>query len=66
MKWSGQENFVAQELRDWEVGGQRVGKTRSFGGLTFATIEGAGHMVPYDKPVEALEMVKRWLGGEEL
>jgi carboxypeptidase C (cathepsin A) len=26
-------------------------------------IVGAGHMVPYDKPVEALTMLTQWLGG---
>jgi len=33
--------------------------------LTFATIEGAGHMVPYDKPKESLELVQRWLTGKD-
>ncbi|KAF8510886.1 serine carboxypeptidase [Hysterangium stoloniferum] len=65
MKWSGQEQFVEQELRDWKIDGKRVGKTRSYGGLSFVTIEGAGHMVPYDKPVEALELLDRWLHGKQ-
>ncbi|KIJ51018.1 hypothetical protein M422DRAFT_65598 [Sphaerobolus stellatus SS14] len=55
------ETFAAQPLRDWTVDGKKAGRTRSFGGLTYATIEGAGHMVPYDKPVEALALVNRWL-----
>ncbi|KAF8579884.1 serine carboxypeptidase [Ramaria rubella] len=66
MEWSGQAKFVAQELRDWKVDGKTAGLTRSSGGLTFATVEGAGHAVAYDKPVEALELVKRWLAKEEL
>ncbi|KAF8510885.1 serine carboxypeptidase [Hysterangium stoloniferum] len=65
MKWSGQEKFAEQELRDWKIDGKRVGKTRSYGGLSFVTIEGAGHMVPYDKPVEALELLDRWLLGKQ-
>ncbi|KAF8510936.1 serine carboxypeptidase [Hysterangium stoloniferum] len=64
MEWTGQKEFGAQRLRDWTMDGRPVGKTRSHGGLTFVTITGAGHMVPYDKPVESLEVVDRWLHGK--
>ncbi|KIJ51025.1 hypothetical protein M422DRAFT_59045 [Sphaerobolus stellatus SS14] len=66
MEWSGQKDFVSQELRAWEVDGKAAGKTRAAKGLTFATVEGAGHMVPFDKPVEALELLNRWLEGKTL
>jgi serine carboxypeptidase-like clade 1 len=43
------------------------GYTREFpGGLTYATIRGAGHMVPTSKPLEALELFRRFVDGEEL
>lgn len=45
MEWSGQDEFVKQELREWTVDGKRAGRTRSAKGLTFATIDSAGHMV---------------------
>ena len=35
-------------------------------GLTLATIAGAGHMVPGDRPVQAQSMLTSWLGGVEL
>ncbi|EIN13162.1 serine carboxypeptidase [Punctularia strigosozonata HHB-11173 SS5] len=66
LEWTGQEEFAGLELREWEVNGTAAGKTRSARGLTFATVDGAGHMVPYDKPAESLELVKRWLAGQEL
>jgi len=48
LEWSGKEEFVTQSLRDWQVGGKRAGRARSAKGLTFATVDGAGHMVhPY-------------------
>jgi len=66
LEWTGQASFVAQPLTEWEVDGKVAGMTRSAGPFTFATIDGAGHMAPYDKPKESLELVKRWLAGEEL
>ncbi|KAJ3517824.1 hypothetical protein NLJ89_g246 [Agrocybe chaxingu] len=66
LEWTGGDEFRKQGLREWVVQGQTAGMTRSAKGLTFATIEGAGHMVPYDKPKEALEMVNRWLARKEL
>ncbi|TRM62404.1 Alpha/Beta hydrolase protein [Schizophyllum amplum] len=66
LEWSGQADFGKYELRDWFVGGAPAGKTRSTsdGLFTFATIAAAGHMVPYDKPKESLELVNRWMKGE--
>ncbi|KAF9527152.1 serine carboxypeptidase [Crepidotus variabilis] len=66
LEWSQQEEFNGQVLRDWKVDGKVAGQTRSAGGLTFATVLGAGHMVPYDKPKEALELLTRWLSKTEL
>ncbi|KAJ7073477.1 serine carboxypeptidase [Mycena belliarum] len=68
LEWSGQAEFAAEPLHPWAVGNDfakgRAGLARSAKGLTFATVEAAGHMVPYDKPKEALDLVQRWLSGE--
>ncbi|KIM38984.1 hypothetical protein M413DRAFT_447347 [Hebeloma cylindrosporum] len=66
LEWSGQEEFGKQGLREWIVNGKTAGTMRSAKGLTFATIQGAGHMVPYDKPKESLELVNRWLSNKDL
>ncbi|KAK2459316.1 hypothetical protein APHAL10511_008671 [Amanita phalloides] len=66
LEWTGKNEFIKKELRAWSVDGKKAGSVRSAGPFTFATIDGAGHMVPYDKPTQALEMVKRWLAGVEL
>ncbi|KAA1475366.1 serine carboxypeptidase [Dentipellis sp. KUC8613] len=66
LEWTGKQEFTSQALRDWKVDGEVAGKTRSAHGFTFATVHGAGHMVPYDKPKQALALVNRWLAGEEL
>ena len=70
MRWKGQPAFVAQPKRPWKNEGEEVGwfkevKTVTAGGrettFAFATVDGAGHLVPFDKPKEALAMVNRWL-----
>ncbi|GJJ11588.1 hypothetical protein Clacol_005823 [Clathrus columnatus] len=66
LEWTGREQFASQKLRNWIIDGHPAGKTRGYGGLTFATVEGAGHMVPYDKPAEALTLISRWVDDEEL
>ncbi|KAF9481273.1 alpha/beta-hydrolase [Pholiota conissans] len=56
LEWSGHDAFAGTPLKEWTVDGKKAGETRSAKG-------GAGHMVPYDKPKESLEMVNRWLSG---
>ncbi|KAK7036761.1 hypothetical protein VNI00_011427 [Paramarasmius palmivorus] len=66
LDWSGRDEFVGQELKEWYVDGKRAGRVRKWGNFAFVTVDGAGHMVPYDKPKQALEMVNRWLAGKGL
>ena len=70
MAWKGQPGFVAQPKRVWKEGGQEIGwfkevKTKTASGrettFAFATVNNAGHMLPFDKPKEALALVDRWL-----
>ena len=44
---------------------QVAGYAASFeGGLTFATVKGAGHMVPQTSPEAALALLQAWLADE--
>ncbi|KAF1350543.1 carboxypeptidase Y precursor [Lizonia empirigonia] len=70
MPWKGQPAFVAQSKQMWKHGKQEVGwykqvkvVTASGRDTTFAlsTVNGAGHLVPFDKPEEALALVDKWL-----
>src|SRR6266571_7839349 len=45
LEWTKQKEFASQPLREWIVDGKKAGMMRSAAGLTFATVEGAGHMV---------------------
>ncbi|KAK7461384.1 hypothetical protein VKT23_008562 [Stygiomarasmius scandens] len=65
MEWSGREAFVNKEMEDWVVDAneerKKSGRMKSANGLTFLIVDKAGHMVPHDKPVEALNLLKRWI-----
>ncbi|XP_060591546.1 lysosomal protective protein-like isoform X2 [Ruditapes philippinarum] len=59
---------VVTERKPWYVedstGTKQVaGFVKQFKQLTLTTIRGAGHMVPQDKPVAALEMISSFLHG---
>ena len=41
---------VTEPWRNWKVNGAGSGYIERFDGLDFATVHGAGHMVPCDKP----------------
>lgn len=47
MEWSGGDEWRKEGLGEWSVDGSNgiAGKIRSSGGLTFVTVDGAGHMV---------------------
>jgi cathepsin A (carboxypeptidase C) len=47
LEWHGQQDFAALPLREWHVDGHVAGKTRGALGLTFATVDAAGHMVRF-------------------
>ncbi|CAG8721275.1 6284_t:CDS:2, partial [Acaulospora colombiana] len=66
MDWSGAQVFVEKELHNWEVDGKVAGETKSEGRLTFTTVRGAGHMVPFDKPAEAAHLVEHWIANMPL
>ncbi|ORX63372.1 peptidase S10, serine carboxypeptidase [Linderina pennispora] len=52
-------NGASDEL--WLVDGVGAGEVRTHENFTFLRVFGAGHMVPYDKPKESLDMINRWL-----
>jgi len=46
---------------------QRAGYVKTYAhNFTFATVQGAGHLVPTYKPHFALTMISKWLAGEPL
>ncbi|CAI9290018.1 unnamed protein product [Lactuca saligna] len=64
MAWSGQKNFVAATNVSFVVGGKEAGVLKNYGPLTFLKVHDAGHMVPMDQPIAALQMLQLWTTGK--
>ncbi|CAA7015601.1 unnamed protein product [Microthlaspi erraticum] len=58
---------VKSEWRSWFHNHQVGGRITEYeGGLTLVTVRGAGHLVPLNKPEEALALFRSFLNGQEL
>ncbi|XP_074281508.1 serine carboxypeptidase-like 33 [Silene latifolia] len=57
---------VKTPWRTWFHNNQVGGRIVEYDGLTFVTVRGAGHLVPLNKPSEALALIHSFLTGEEL
>lgn len=56
---------VIADYSPWHVNGQVAGFVKHYDGITFMTVKGSGHMVPTDKPAEALQMFDIFLYGHK-
>lgn len=52
--------------RSWYHHSQVGGRIVEYEGVTFVTVKGAGHLVPLNKPSEALSLIRSFLTGEPL
>lgn len=55
-------NIKGAVAADWHVNGTLVGDWKIARGLHLATIYDASHMVGYDRPAVATDMINRFLG----
>ncbi|KAG0004316.1 hypothetical protein BGZ65_000581 [Modicella reniformis] len=65
LPWSGQAEMEETKDKKWLANDHHAGEVRSSGSLTFLRLFDAGHMVPYDQPVESLEMFNTWISGKK-
>jgi len=63
MQWPGKEAFNAAPVLPWtpKGGDAPAGTFQATGNLTFVRVFDAGHMVPMDQPVAALDMLDRFI-----
>jgi len=65
LNWPGKEQFNAINLSAWrDSKNNTIGLGKSYNGFTFLEVFDAGHMVPMDQPVNALDMLKRFLTNQ--
>ena len=62
-KWSRQADFVKAPKSAWHVGADLAGYARAVGNFAYVVVRGAGHMVPGDQPVRALDLITRFVEG---
>lgn len=51
---------------EWLVDSEVVGTVKQLGPLSFVKVAQAGHMVPMDQPLNALQMITRFTRGKQL
>jgi carboxypeptidase C (cathepsin A) len=61
LHWDGIENWKRTRKTRWTIVGHMQGWVKNSGNLWFAHVNGAGHMVPSDKPEAALVMFGHFL-----
>ncbi|XP_798670.2 lysosomal protective protein [Strongylocentrotus purpuratus] len=50
----------------WKLGDQIAGFVKEFEGLSLVTVKGSGHMVPQERPAQALKMITSFLQNKPL
>ncbi|KAH7887403.1 alpha beta-hydrolase [Phlebopus sp. FC_14] len=62
MMWNGEKGLGKVQTKSWSVDGTPAGTWVSSRNLTYAKIFNASHMVPYDVPDVAHDMILRFVG----
>jgi len=63
MEWKRSDQWAAANVT-WTVDGEDAGTVTEVGPLAFLSVSDAGHMVPMDKPKQALELINKFTSGE--
>ncbi|KAK7102095.1 hypothetical protein V1264_020373 [Littorina saxatilis] len=61
VQWSGQQQYNDSYRHKWFIGKKLVGWYTTIGNFTRVIIRNSGHMVPYDQPEAALDMMRRFI-----
>ena len=61
MDWSGAEQWLDAERGLWLVDDYPAGWAKEYGNLSFVVVYNSGHMVPYNRPGPAFDLLLRLL-----
>jgi len=64
LKWSGSNSYKIAVRKPWHVGGEIAGYTKTVKTFTEALVRDAGHMVPGDQPLWALELLTNFINNK--
>jgi vitellogenic carboxypeptidase-like protein len=67
LNWKDREAFTRAKKSIWRVSpsdADVAGYVKQAGFLTHAIVRGAGHLVPFDQPARALDLLEKWIQGE--
>ena len=63
-KWSGHDQFNANDYVEWNVEGKSAGQLKKYKNLNFLRVYDAGHMVPMNQPKVAQIMLQTFLNDD--
>ena len=66
MDWSGQEGWLDAPRGLWKVNDYPAGWAKEYKNLTYAVVYNSGHMVPYNQPNSAYDLLIRLLTHKSL
>ncbi|KAG1053872.1 hypothetical protein G6F43_004071 [Rhizopus delemar] len=61
MTWDGSKGFKVKMSKEKSTNGKLAGYYTRDRNLTYVVIKDGSHMVPYDKPIECLDMINRFM-----
>nr|AKO90271.1 cathepsin A2 [Tigriopus japonicus] len=64
MKWKGAEEYLKSARIKWHVGNDLAGYAKQVGNFTQVLVRNAGHMIPYDQPKWAFDLINRFTRGK--
>jgi cathepsin A (carboxypeptidase C) len=66
IQWDGKDQFNEAKSQPWKIANsdKKAGEVFNHKHFTFLRIYDSGHMVPFDQPAPALDMINRWTNGD--
>ena len=65
LKWSGSNIYANTPRSIWQVEGEVAGYARKAKNLIQLMVRNAGHILPYDQPKWAFDMIQRFVQGKD-